>query len=345
MFKKLVENFDPAPYSDGDISRLQDGSPVKVNGTISINKKMGNSGEYYSLTLTRRDGKVCANIFVEHPLFGLMASLPGCVEGILYGVVSHNGKFINIDVANMDYYIEDAIAISEMNADTSLIYQELLSHAEEIDDSFLRNVVLSVYNNKRIMKKFLSAPASEFSAYSWLGGVAQNTRDLSKLVRTLVKADNPDRDVDLKLNSDMLRAAALLCNIGRAYMYDINADGKFYKNDYGVLDSDISLTRDAVKKAISDTLAIEDEDHKKLYAPKHGDVIKELIHILDTSKSMLTSGYGSCSPRTRNASVFAALVSIINATGTFNKLESANIGHEKIVKAFDGGKCYFLPAE
>ena len=92
------------------------------------------------------------------------------------------------------------------------------------------------------------------------------TIDIAKLVDSLIA---PSASMDLKLNHDLVKTAALLCNIGRAYMYDIQPDGKFLKNDYGVLDSDTSLTRDAVKKAIADTVSIEDENHKKLHVPKH----------------------------------------------------------------------------
>lgn len=345
MIKRLVEEFDFTQYTDTDISKLQDGMLVKLNGTITINKKNGNSGEYFSMVLSRRDSKVGANIFNDHPLFQTLAVLPGCVEGIFYGKIYRNGKFVNVDLANMEYYVEDSVDLAEMDPATSQIYQELLVHADAIDDPFLRNVVLSIYNNKRIMKKFLSAPASEFSAYSWLGGLAQMTREISNLTCTIADAKNSAGQINLKLNTDMIKAAALLCNIGRAYMYDIQSDGKFLKNDYAVLDSDTSLTRDAVKKAIADTLAIEDIENNKLYVPKHGDVIKELIHILDTSKSMMSVGVGASAPRTRNAAIFAMIVSMINSAGTFDKLENANIGNEKIVKAFDGGKCYFLPAE
>lgn len=342
MIKRLIENFDEAQYISSDISNLQDNSLVKINGTITVNKKTGNSGDFYSIILSRRDSKVGANVFNNHPLFNQLSVLPSCMEGFLYGKVYRNGKFVNVDLANVDYYVEDAVDGSEMEPETSTVYGELIARADSIDDAFLRNVTLSVYNNKRIMRKFLSAPASEFSAYSWLGGLAQMTIDIAKLVDSLIA---PSASMDLKLNHDLVKTAALLCNIGRAYMYDIQPDGKFLKNDYGVLDSDTSLTRDAVKKAIADTMSIEDENHKKLYVPKHGDVVKELIHMLDTSKAMLSSGSGINSPRTRNAAFFAMAVGMVNSYGTFEKLESANIGNEKIVKAFDGGKCYFIPAE
>lgn len=342
MIKRLIENFDESQYTSADISKLQDDALVKINGTITVNKKSGSSGDYYSIILSRRDSKVGANVFNDHPLFNYLSSLPSCMEGFMYGKVYRNGKFVNVDLANVDYYVEDAVNFSEMDPETSMIYGELVSYADCIDDAFLRNVTLSIYNNKRIMKKFLSAPASEFSAYSWIGGLAQMTRDIARLVDCLIA---PTASIDLKLNRDLVKSAALLCNIGRAYMYDIQADGKFLKNDYGVLDTDTSLTRDAVKKAISDTMLIEDENHSKLYVPKHGDVVKELIHILDTSKCMLSSGTGTNSPRTRNAAIFAMAVGMVNSYGTFCKLENANIGNEKIVKAFDGGKCYFIPAD
>jgi hypothetical protein len=48
-------------------------------------------------------------------------------------------------------------------------------------------------------------------------------------------------------------------------------------------------------------------------------------------------------PRTRNASIFASIVNMVNSTGTFDKLESANVANDKMVKAFEGGKYYYIP--
>ena len=101
---------------------------------------------------------------------------------------------------------------------------------------------------------------------------------------------------------------------------------------------------DAVKNAMHIVAAIKDDENNDMYRPKNGDVVKELIHILDTSKSLI--GYqSSMVPRTRNASVFASIINIVNSIGTFDKLENSNIANDKLVKAFEGGKYYFIPQE
>lgn len=343
MIKRLIEGFDASAYTKQDISSLQESDCVKLSGTLAIAKKSGASGDYYNISLSNRKGKANANIFAESPLFPLLSGVPSSAEGILYGKVGVNGKYINVSVDNIDYYVEDMVDVAEMNPVTSSVYAELSSYTALIDDGFLRNVVANILTNEKIIKKFLMAPASEFSAYSWLGGLAQMTLQICRLTNLIVSDTSNNGNNILGVDKNMLLASALLCNIGRAYMYDISPDGKFFKNDYAVLDTDYSLTRDAIKKSIADTFEVKDEDGGRLFAPATADTIKELIHIIDTSKSLL-SGNGAA-PRTRNACVFAGIVGMVNYTGTFDKLERSNIGNEKIVKAFDGGKCYFIPSQ
>jgi hypothetical protein len=330
-------------YVETDMSALEANANVKLTGSISVSKKAGKQKEFLSLTIAKKNNLVGATVFPGNPIYDALCGYDGKkIDGSLYGSVYVNGKYVNLNLANVDYYVEEAKNPKEFNTESSDMYVHLKSFVEEIDDPYIKQVVTTIYENERIMKKFLMAPASEFSAYSYLGGLATMTLDTCAMVGEMVYNDLISSM--LKVNRDLLFAAALLCNIGRAYMYDIDKDGKFSKNEYGVIDSDTSLTRDAVKNAMHIVAAMKDKDDNDMYRPKNGDVVKELIHILDTSKSLI--GYQtSMVPRTRNASVFASIINIVNSVGTFDKLENANIANDKLVKAFEGGKYYFIPQE
>ena len=343
MIKSCVDNFDSAMYVETDLSALEANANVKLTGSISVTKKQGKQKEFLSLTIAKKNNLVGATVFDNNPIYNeLIKYAGGKIDGSLYGSVYINGKYVNLNLANVEYHVEDSKDPKEFNTESSEMYVNLKNCVEEIDDQYIKTVVTTIYDNERIMKKFLMAPASEFSAYSYLGGLATMTLDTCNMISEMV---NNDLIAGMmKVNRDLLFAAALLCNIGRAYMYDIDKDGKFSKNEYGVIDSDTSLTRDAVKKAMYLVSEMKDEDGNELYRPKNGDVVKELIHILDTSKSLIGFQAGMV-PRTRNASVFASIINIVNSVGTFDKLENANVANDKLVKAFEGGKYYFIPQE
>ena len=341
MIKNCVIDFDSTNYVECEIGNLVADANVKLTGSMSINKKTGKNKNFLSVTMAKKNNLVGATIFEDSPMYGMLEKFDGNkIDGSIYGTVYINGKYVNLNVANISYVVDDDVDPKEFDMSESGVYVELKSFVEEIDDPYIRNVVLDIYNNERIMKKFLMAPASEFSAYSYLGGLAKMTLDTCFVSMSMLM--NRDLAELLGVNMDLVLASALLCNIGRAYMYDIDKDGKFYKNEYGIIDSDTSLTRDAVKNAMRNVGSIVDEDGNVKYKPHTSDVVKELIHMLDTSKCLI--GFqSSMVPRTKNASIFSSIVNIVNTVGTFNKLENSNVANDKLVKAFEGGKFYFIP--
>ena len=343
MIKSCIKDFDGSNYRETDLANLVENENVKLTGSVSVTKKTGKQKEFLSVTMAKKSGLVGATVFQESPLYEVLEQFAGSkIEGSIYGSIYTNGKYVNINIANVDYWVEDSVDPKEFTTSESEIYHELRSYMDCIDDGYLKQVVLGIYDNERIMKKFLMAPASEFSAYSYLGGLAKMTYDICFLADSMMQ--NNDVNAMLHMNYDIIMAAALLCNIGRAYMYDIDKDGKFSKNEYGIIDTDTSLTRDAVKQSMRVVSENVDDDGNVKFKPKNNDVIKELIHILDTSKSLI--GFQTTTvPRTRNASIFASIINIVNSAGTFDKLENSNIANEKLVKAFEGGKYYFIPQE
>ena len=342
MIKSCVKDFNNSTYREiDDFTTLVEGDKVKLTGSIFVTKRTGKQKEFISLTISKKNGLVGATIFPESALYDSLEKFSGAkFEGSLYGSIYMNGKYVNINIDNADYWVDDVPSASELNIETSQRYVDLRSYVDEIDDAYLKAVVFDIYNNSKIMNKFLSAPASEFSAYSYLGGLAKMTEDTCFVVTSM--AQNNDLNNLLGLNHDMLLTAALLCNIGRAYMYDIDKDGKFSKNEYGIIDSDTSLTRDAVKQAMRNVAAMS-ENSDVVIKPKNADVVKELIHV-DTSKSSI--GFQpATAPRTRTASLFASIINMVNTAGTFDKLEKSNVANDKLVKAFEGGKYYYIPQE
>lgn len=342
MIKTCIKDFDATPYTEGNITNLVEGSNVKLSGSISVTERTGRNNTFLGLTLSKKNNLVGASVFPGSPLYEeLVKYKDSKFEGTLYGNVYMNGKYVNLNLANVDYWVEDTPSMEELTVEGSQCYVELRSYIDEINDAYLKAVVLDIYNNSKIMNKFLSAPASEFSAYSYLGGLAKMTENICFVVTSMT--ENMDVSNLLGLNHDMLLAAALLCNIGRAYMYDIDKDGRFSKNEYGIIDSDTSLTRDAVKQSMRN-IAAANNGETDVVKPKNADVVKELIHVLDTSKSLL-GAQPATAPRTRTASLFASIVNMVNASGTFDKLENSNVANDKLVKAFEGGKYYYLPQD
>ena len=350
MVKACVENFDRTYYATAEISELGTtyvgGDKVHVAGSMSIKRHVKNDNTFLIITMTKQKSIVGATIFSNSPIFEELSKYDGKrINGSIYGTVAINGKYTNINVANIEYFVEDAVDPNKLKTGESDIYRELVDYIEEINDPYLRQIVRDVYDNEKIINRFLTVPATEYTSYSYLGGLAANTLDLCNMVCHLY--GNVDMRDYLKGDFDLIMSAALLCNIGRAFLFDVNSDGTFYKNEYNVLDTDTALTRDVVKASMRNVSAMVNdrtEDPEPLYKPKNSTVCKELLHILDTYKSLIGFQNGN-SPRTRSASIFASVVSLVNAVAMFNKIEASNVNNERLVKAYDGGKLFFIPPE
>ena len=334
-------NLDKSLYTKTKLNRLTDGAMVSVSGSVSVCRKPCASGSMFLLTLCSAEGKATATVFHDNPMYAFVETMPTVCNVMLYGKVALNGKYTNLLLDNIEFHIRESVNPDDLDPGTSTVYCRLINYVAKIEDDFLRNVVNNVYSSGKIMKRFLAAPASEFSAGAFIGGLAQRTLATCELIDNAFAHGKP---VGPAADTDMLFASALLHDVGRAFIYDIAGDGQFFKNEYSILDTDTSLTRDFVRAAIKDVLNIKDEDGNKLYAPKNGDVVKELIHIIDSCKYFFAGGE-ALSPRTKTAMVFAHLISIADAVSMFDALKASNIGEEKLLRAFDGGKTYFFPAD
>ena len=99
------------------------------------------------------------------------------------------------------------------------------------------------------------------------------------------------------------------------------------------------ITRDIVTQELFKMSTMVDKEGNPLFNVET-DMIKELIHMLVTSKSKLEYN-PSVLPRTKHAMLLADIVSMVFTKGLFENLEKNNEG-ERMAKAYDGGRSYLM---
>ena len=126
MIKSCVDNFDSAMYVETDLSALEANANVKLTGSISVTKKQGKQKEFLSLTIAKKNNLVGATVFDNNPIYNeLIKYAGGKIDGSLYGSVYVNGKYVNLNLANVEYHVEDSKDPKEFNTESSEMYVNL----------------------------------------------------------------------------------------------------------------------------------------------------------------------------------------------------------------------------
>ena len=344
MIKKLNEK--ELVYEAAKLS-FEDGKKVQISGKIEITKS--NKNLLVKLTDDYSKSSINQLVFPGNPLFSFFLEHVGqklpCVADIKYvtnTVGSKQYQAIEIHNIHIDVPSEEEVKAAEEKAEaTSQAASTQLSTAiKSIEDSTLRKLCFNIFKNTDFVNKFMNSPATEHSAYNDKSGLVRMTADTINLANSIVAAMNTSfGEESVKFNADLIKAGAILCNVGRAYMLDMEEDGTIVKTEAGVIDTDVMITRDIVTQELFKMSTMVDKEGNPLFNVET-DMIKELIHMLVTSKSKLEYN-PSVLPRTKHAMLLADIVSMVFTKGLFENLEKNNEG-ERMAKAYDGGRSYLM---
>jgi 3'-5' exoribonuclease len=236
--------------------------------------RSGQQGDFFALLAeksrrTTRDGKpfyslrfrdaarsVTTPVWENSPHFPLCETLK---TGLIYkirGVYTEHEKFggqidvhairLATDKDRADGYDPDAF-VCKSRFDVDAMMQELVQHAESIDDDGLRDVVL--YLLKTNEEAFRKHPAAGQNHHAYQSGLLEHTLSV---VRTGAYLADKYReyypDLDPPLNRDLIVAGCILHDIGKLVELTPGADVNAYTTP-GMLVGHILIGRDMLREA------------------------------------------------------------------------------------------------
>lgn len=343
----MFENFDFNSYPSGKVQDINPGTPIVINGIMKVvSKKTKTNKDYLMVSITDNFGKSASQLIFDtdkrFPFFNAYVGLE--ITADIYAVPMKNGSYTNLDITNVAIQQKDPVEESVIEENKISKKEILFEKANSIVSPFIRDTVLTIFKDEDFMQKLLIAPATEYSGYSYSGGLANLIISMTNFAETIADTINVDTTYDnsLTVNPDLLRAGALLSNIGKVFMLEWNTEqNKPVKTEAGILDSELVLARTLISNTM-DKLEnlVDDVTGEKVYQV-YPDVKTEILHIIDSYKNQIQWGAISI-PRTKHAMIISSISQMVFAKGLFEELEE-KYPNERFSKAYDSGRMYFMP--
>lgn len=108
-----------------------------------------------------------------------------------------------------EYDLVDYIA--KTNKDTDLMAEQLFAFIDSIKDTFLSQLLKSIFDDKELFTKFAMCPAAKSWHHNYVGGLLEHTLSVTKICDFCTN--------QYELNRDTLITGALLHDFGKIYEY------------------------------------------------------------------------------------------------------------------------------
>jgi 3'-5' exoribonuclease len=141
-----------------------------------------------------------------------------------------------------DGEIDFADYFPKTTKDVEVMFEELLGIVDGIENTPLRELLMSVLLDEELAVKFKQAPAAKTLHHAWLGGLLEHTLSLCKLCKLVVQNYE---GIDL----DLLLAGAVLHDIGKTQ--ELNYTRSFGYTTEGQLLGHMILELDIVNEKIA----------------------------------------------------------------------------------------------
>jgi 3'-5' exoribonuclease len=139
--------------------------------------------------------------------------------------------------------VEPADYLSAVNADVNVMFNEMTSYIEKVNDKYLQTLLNTFFREEKIISLFKRAPAAKGFHHVYLGGLLEHTLSVVRLLEK-VSDHYPD------LNKDILIAGGILHDIGKIYEFSYNNIIDY--SDEGRLIGHIVMGVEMINKKITD---------------------------------------------------------------------------------------------
>jgi len=238
-----------APTPEG-IAALQPGRPLA--GRFAVVRKdrqqAKNGSPYLSLELRDRTGSIPARVFRDVDLLGSRFERGDAIE--VRGKVERFRGNLSAEVTALRRIEPDSFDPAEFLPSAYRSIEELngfLEHlTREVYDQALREVVERVLDTEPVASEFRRAPCTRGGHHAYLGGLLELTVAVATLVGEVCQ-------LHPKLDSDLLMAAALLHDVGKAREFTYGA--RFELSDEGRMLGHLAIGAQLIAGAAEDVPA------------------------------------------------------------------------------------------
>ncbi|MEN3046146.1 MAG: HD domain-containing protein [Candidatus Hydrothermales bacterium] len=176
----------------------------------TLRNNVGRKGEYIELVISDKTGELKAFLF----------NLDVVIEEGVYKIKGEAGSFneerrVIIKEAEKveDYDSIKMELLPSSEIPKEMLKRKILEEINNIKNEFLKKLLLRIFDEKFI-ESFVEAPAAFKYHHAYLGGLAEHTLNVLKLVKTISGCYK-------ELNTDLLIAGAILHDIGKVLTYKI----------------------------------------------------------------------------------------------------------------------------
>ncbi len=207
------------------VSELQEGDEVTIQ--LAVQKKLGlrdyrnRLGKFFVIEAGDRTGSIIVKYWGDND-DETIALYDGIQEGDVVEItgecrVDNFSKTLNVNPGRG--YIKkvreyDSGRFLEKEEEIDEVMKELMKYVESVKETHLSKLLDLFFSSSSFVENFREAPGSTSGKYAVLGGLAMHTLNVTRTAQHLGKIYN--------LNVDLLTTAALLHDVGRMYIYDVD---------------------------------------------------------------------------------------------------------------------------
>ncbi|MDD2332708.1 MAG: HD domain-containing protein [Candidatus Cloacimonetes bacterium] len=242
----------------------------------------GKQGYYLRLKLQDKSGTISANLWTNAEKESQNFD-EGDVIKIKAGIVSYKGQ-TQVSIQKLrfadhsEYDIEDYLVRSKKDPDH--LSSELFGFIDSLENSYLKKLLKSIYDDKAFYSKFINAPAAKSWHHNFLNGLLEHTVSVAQLCDFLCTQYPVDRD--------LLITGALLHDVSKVVEYTSKLNIEF--SDIGRLVGHLSLADELVcsKAAQIDSFPPELLMHvRHLILAHHGEYEKASVRLPQTLEALV----------------------------------------------------------
>ena len=217
---------------------------------------------YLSLVLMDASGEISGRVWENaEQLMGECP--PGAVVSVIGQAQAYKGVLqLRIDSLSRiaDSEVDLALFVPSVQGNVTAMAKELLKLAGSVENPFLKELLLSLFGERRLMQAFKKAPAAKAMHHAYVGGLLEHTLGVARL------ADSVSGLYPV-LDRSLLMAGALLRDIGKLKEFSFDSF-PFEYSDRGRLVGHMVLGIEMIQEKINGISRFPEE---------LGDRLKHLI--------------------------------------------------------------------
>ncbi|MEO0295986.1 MAG: HD domain-containing protein [candidate division WOR-3 bacterium] len=191
---------------------------IKIEGSFedifylhSLKNLSGKKGDYIELVISDKTGELKAylfdlNVILEEGIYKVKGEI---------GVYKEEKRVIIKEAEKVE--INELIKKEFIPTSTipkEILKKEILKEIDSLNNIFLKELLSKIFKGE-FLENFLEAPAAVKYHHAYLGGLAEHTLNVVKIVKAISECYN-------SINRDLLIAGALLHDLGKVLSYKID---------------------------------------------------------------------------------------------------------------------------